>query len=127
MLVLLSLGSSVNESCQWRLSACNAPNIQGDVANYRDSGSTSIAPAPATPTDSTTCSNGFTGVERAGICCTLDCGTCGGSGCNRRAREAGLTSKDCCITAIEESGVLCEDSGTAPCIFGEGKNSSSVD
>lgn len=115
--------------CPW---CVHAPYIQGAVASYRDSGSTSITPAPATPitpaptTDPTKCSNGITGVERDGICCTPGCGTCGGSGCNQRAREAGLTSEDCCITTIEESGVFCEDSGTAPCIFGGGKNSGSV-
>lgn len=68
------------------------------------------------------CSNGISGVERDGYCCPLMCGACGGSGCSQRARVAGLTSDDCCVTRINESGVYCDESGTAPCIIGEGED-----
>lgn len=77
-------------------------------------------PMPTTPTpmtDSTTCSTGIAGVERDGYCCSLGCGICGGYGCSKRAREAGLMSKDCCISRISNSGVYCGDSGAAPCII----------
>ena len=30
------------------------------------------------------CSNGVPGVERDGVCCEAQCGTCGGSGCAGR-------------------------------------------
>jgi len=41
-------------------------------------------PAPLeTPTE-TICSNGLLGVERNGICCEAECGTCGGAGCAGR-------------------------------------------
>lgn len=103
-------------------------NIQGDVANYRGSRSSSSTPAPSTPTtlepmtNLITCSNGISGVERDGYCCPLVCGACGGSGCSQRARVVGLTSDDCCVTRIGESGVYCDDSGMAPCIIGESED-----
>ncbi|CAN0410953.1 unnamed protein product, partial [Laminaria digitata] len=45
------------------------------------------------------------------ICCELQCGTCGGSGC--RNRPGGTDG--CCIGTITDSGVMCSDSNEAPC------------
>ena len=52
----------------------------------------------------------------------LGCGICGGVGCRQRALAAGLEGEDCCVMRIRESGVECEDSGTAPCIITPGKD-----
>lgn len=73
--------------------------------------------APPTSVDDWTCSNGIRGVEGYGHCCPVGCGTCGGRNCRKRAKEAGLDAADCCVQRIDESGVYCSDSGTAPCII----------
>ena len=67
------------------------------------------------------CSNDLPGVEDAGACCVAECGTCGGSGCGDRARDAGLSGGDCCVGAIRFAEVYCDDSGAAPCLIGSGK------
>lgn len=45
---------------------------------------------------------------------------CGGTGCSTRVE--GLDAADCCATEIEDSGILCEDAGMAPCFIDDGKN-----
>lgn len=65
-----------------------------------------------------TCSNGISGVEAAGVCCKEECGTCGGTGCSTRV--PGFGQYDCCVGRIVETGVLCSESGDAPCIVDEG-------
>ena len=62
-----------------------------------------------------TCSNGVVGVERDEICCVAGCEMCGGAGCKERAELLGLTAEDCCTQRINEPGIYCEDSETAPC------------
>eukprot|EP00903_Cladosiphon_okamuranus_P006313 g6189.t2 len=64
-----------------------------------------------------TCSNGIPGVEAAGVCCKEECGTCGGTGCSTRV--PGFGQYDCCVGRIVETGVLCSESGGAPCIVDE--------
>ncbi|CAM9132608.1 unnamed protein product, partial [Ectocarpus fasciculatus] len=61
------------------------------------------------------CSNGLIGVETDGICCDIDCGTCGGGDCRRRGN--GLEAGDCCTRFISENGAPCSESGSAPCII----------
>ncbi|HSC86406.1 MAG TPA: hypothetical protein VLC09_04020 [Polyangiaceae bacterium] len=51
------------------------------------------------------CANGIRG---DGVCCSLSCGTCGGSGCGDRVGG----SAECCAGPIRDSGVSC--SGNAP-------------
>lgn len=63
------------------------------------------------------CSNGIPGVETDNYCCLKECGTCGGSGC--RNRPGG--KEGCCKGAIDDAGVLCDDSGAAPCIMTSGE------
>ncbi|CAM9115958.1 unnamed protein product [Ectocarpus sp. 6 AP-2014] len=65
-----------------------------------------------------TCAGGISGVESTSldVCCTLECGTCGGVGCTP-ANTSSLTANDCCATEISESGVMCSDTGVAPCIL----------
>ena len=65
-----------------------------------------------------TCSNGIIGVEAYGQCCVVACGTCGGSGCWKRAVAAGLSPNDCCVSRIQAAEVFCNDSETAPCTIG---------
>lgn len=51
------------------------------------------------------------------VCCpTAVCGdVCGGTSCEDVDHE------NCCSGGIEESGIYCDDSGTAPCIIIIGK------
>lgn len=73
-------------------------------------------------TDSSTCSDGTVGLESSDglVCCTAGCGSCGGLGCSTLYLPD-YNASDCCVINIENSGVMCEDSGTAPCIL-EGKH-----
>ena len=64
-----------------------------------------------------TCSNGFPGLEARGVCCTSGCPQCGGRGCGSQAQRVGLSASDCCAGRITSRGVLCSDSGMAPCII----------
>eukprot|EP00752_Nemacystus_decipiens_P017686 g15857.t1 len=63
------------------------------------------------PTVQPTCSTGITGneSENGHVCCPLTCWGCGGDRC---VGEGG-----CCEESIQEDGILCSESGTAPCIF----------
>ncbi|CAM9830833.1 unnamed protein product, partial [Pylaiella littoralis] len=67
--------------------------------------------APTTSGD--TCSNGVEGIEAQGVCCSIECNLCAGTGCS--SRPGGPDS--CCSLAIKEAGVFCSDSA-APCIIG---------
>lgn len=73
------------------------------------------ATIPFLSSDST-CSNDVVGVQSKDICCAAECGTCGGSGCSSRVPNLG--GSGCCEGAIRDSGILCSDSGTSPCIIG---------
>ena len=77
-------------------------------------------PAPVEPTPVTTyqCSNGVEGIEatngRGSVCCPVDCGVCGGSGC----RRAPGGKDECCIPGIlNYPQPLCSETHTAPCII----------
>ena len=84
-------------------------------------GLTSCESPPPPPPTAPACSNGVPGVEADGVCCVAECETCGGAGCRNRARAVGLTSDDCCVQRISDSGVYCDDSETAPCIVRDGE------
>ncbi|CAM9864281.1 unnamed protein product [Pylaiella littoralis] len=68
------------------------------------------------PVEASPCSNGLPGYGNKNICCVEGCGQCGGSGCST---VAGFTAEECCTASIEAGGVLCSDSGAAPCIIDE--------
>ncbi|CAN0202574.1 unnamed protein product, partial [Ascophyllum nodosum] len=59
-----------------------------------------------------TCRNELPGVQSGDVCCSAECGTCGGTGCS--GRPGGRD--ECCVGTISSSGVLCSESGAAPCI-----------
>lgn len=67
--------------------------------------------------DEPMCSNGIVGIQSKNSCCALECGQCGSDGCST---VNGLGAEMCCETVIAESGELCEDSGSAPCIIDAG-------
>lgn len=64
------------------------------------------------------CGFGFAGVRSSNgtgkICCVEGCGTCGGEGCSDRP---GLTKEDCCTSVIRDFGLMCDNTGAAPCII----------
>ncbi|CAM9145257.1 unnamed protein product [Ectocarpus sp. 12 AP-2014] len=62
--------------------------------------------------DDFSCS-GDAGVSSGSSCCEADCGTCGGSGCSSR----GSGAASCCTSNIQSAGILCSNSGAAPCIL----------
>ncbi|CAM9694516.1 unnamed protein product [Pylaiella littoralis] len=72
-----------------------------------------LAPAAAQ-----TCTGDIRGVQSTSedICCTLECGVCGGEGCNP-GNSSTLTAFDCCTAEIESTGVMCIDTQAAPCIL----------
>lgn len=69
--------------------------------------------------ESDTCSNGLVGVEGSGMCCPLECGTCGDS------EDCSSLGDDCCAKSIADGGVYCDYTWTAPCIINTRKISCS--
>ncbi|CAM9751492.1 unnamed protein product [Ascophyllum nodosum] len=61
------------------------------------------------------CDNGFPGVQNGIVCCSAECGLCGGDGCS--AAPGGQNS--CCTSAISTNGGSCSDTGEAPCVIGD--------
>lgn len=60
------------------------------------------------------CSNGIVGIQSKNSCCAAGCGQCGGSGCST---IPGFTADDCCESAVQMNGKLCEVTAAAPCII----------
>ena len=44
------------------------------------------------------------------MCCPVECGECGGVGCSQRG-------DGCCTKDVEDSGIKCSESRSAPCII----------
>ncbi|CAN0438128.1 unnamed protein product, partial [Ectocarpus fasciculatus] len=66
-----------------------------------------------------TCKDGIEGIDDNGVvCCPLGCGQCGGTGCSTAGADNGLTSGSCCGGGVKNSGNYCDDTGVAPCIYG---------
>ena len=57
------------------------------------------------------CTRGVVG-SAGDTCCAAECGTCGGSDCNKHPGG----SKNCCNGAIRKAGIYC-DGSAAPCII----------
>ncbi|CAN0043397.1 unnamed protein product [Ascophyllum nodosum] len=59
------------------------------------------------------CDNGFIGIQNGDVCCSEQCGTCGGTGCGSRpgGRDA------CCVNRILNEGSSCSDVTAAPCFI----------
>lgn len=72
------------------------------------------------------CSNGVAGIQTGDACCELECGQCGGLGCEVYGGgvDAGLGEDSCCQTEIEEEGELCSVTLEAPCVVDDGKRTS---
>ena len=96
---------------------CGGPIIDSGVSCDDDAAPCIITvPDVTVPTSDPTCSVGYLGNNGAvedGICCPLECGACGGSGCG------GLPggSSNCCGGTIAASGISCE-TDVAPCVMG---------
>ncbi|CAN0172042.1 unnamed protein product [Ascophyllum nodosum] len=59
------------------------------------------------------CSNGFPGIQTRNVCCSMECGRCGGSGC--ASRPGG--DKSCCTSVILDSARSCSEVDRAPCFI----------
>ncbi|CAM9706611.1 unnamed protein product, partial [Ectocarpus fasciculatus] len=62
-----------------------------------------------------TCDGGIVGIQTSDVCCSLSCGSCGGSGC--MARDGGAEA--CCGGGVRASERYCSVTGEAPCVTGE--------
>ncbi|CAN0486291.1 unnamed protein product [Ectocarpus sp. 12 AP-2014] len=66
-----------------------------------------------------TCSDGIEGIDGNGVvCCPLECGQCGGTGCSNFGAEFGLGSESCCGGGVKATSNYCDVTGEAPCIYG---------
>ncbi|CAB1104564.1 unnamed protein product [Ectocarpus sp. CCAP 1310/34] len=61
-----------------------------------------------------TCDGGIVGIQSSDVCCSLSCGSCGGTGCT--GRDGGADA--CCGGGVRSSGRFCSVTGEAPCITG---------
>ena len=70
------------------------------------------------------CGGGIAGVRsndgEGNICCVEECGVCGGTGCSTAGGD-GYDHTHCCVTSIESSGLMCDETGAAPCILEDGE------
>ncbi|CAN0044702.1 unnamed protein product, partial [Ectocarpus sp. 8 AP-2014] len=68
-----------------------------------------------------TCSNDMVGMdginENGAVCCTFECGQCGGEGCGS---VPGLDNTHCCINGVLNNQELCSVAGAAPCVIDSG-------
>ncbi|CAN0056993.1 unnamed protein product [Pylaiella littoralis] len=101
--------------------SCCGGGIKASGVMCSDSGSAPcIIDDEETSTPTETCSNGIEGIDGNGVvCCPLGCGQCGGTGCGSSGKANGLDGDSCCGGGIKDSGILCSDSGSAPCIIDE--------
>ncbi|CAN0556046.1 unnamed protein product, partial [Ectocarpus sp. 8 AP-2014] len=58
------------------------------------------------------CDGGIVGIQASDVCCSLSCGSCGGSGCT--GRDGG--SESCCGGGVRASGRDCSVTEEAPCV-----------
>ncbi|CBJ30068.1 FirrV-1-B30 precursor [Ectocarpus siliculosus] len=82
-----------------------------------------IAPTTEPTTEPTaeaesTCRDGIEGIDGRVVCCPLECGQCGGTGCSTSGAAYGLGADSCCREPVSSSGKYCDDTGEAPCIYG---------
>ncbi|CAN0431092.1 unnamed protein product, partial [Ectocarpus sp. 12 AP-2014] len=67
------------------------------------------------------CSNNMEGIdginENGAVCCTAECGQCGGEGCGS---VPGLDNTNCCINGVLNNQELCSVAGSAPCVIDSG-------
>ncbi|CAB1103581.1 unnamed protein product [Ectocarpus sp. CCAP 1310/34] len=70
------------------------------------------APTPPPTIEVPECDGGIVGIQASDVCCSLSCGSCGGSGCS--GRDGG--SDACCGGGVRASGRFCSVTGEAPCL-----------
>ncbi|CAB1099945.1 unnamed protein product [Ectocarpus sp. CCAP 1310/34] len=88
-----------------------------DAGNYCDV--TGEAPCIYGSPPEGECSGGIEGIDGNGVvCCPLECGQCGGTGCSSAGAASGLGSESCCESGVDSSGRYCDVTGEAPCIYG---------
>ena len=103
--------SSIRDSglfCDFNDAPCIIhPNFQEDpsIPNDHD-------PIPDPSCEFGISANGINGND---VCCEIECGICGGSGCSERSF---VTGSICCGVPISESEISCDEYG-APCIISE--------
>lgn len=65
------------------------------------------------------CSNDFYGFEGSNnggsTCCPLQCGGCGGQGCENYGSDLGMDMTDCCVVQIQSTQPACSETTEAPC------------
>lgn len=96
-----------NEEGDREVSATPAPSA--DVAI----GSSS---APVSDSSGSECSNGQPGHQHGVVCCPIECGQCGGSGCETIDGTVGAS--DCCSDVVLGAQMFCNSTVAPPCIIG---------
>ena len=109
---LSSCGSCGGSGCSNR-DGGSAGCCTSTIRNNNESCDENAVPCVIQPQDSNdpdpNCDNG---IEKAGVCCHSECGTCGGSGCSRRY----LGASYCCTSTIKQNGNSCSEN-SAPCVM----------
>ncbi|CAM9224565.1 unnamed protein product [Choristocarpus tenellus] len=102
-------GTTANECC--------ASNIMMARVLCSESGEAPCIIDQAVGNLTSTCSNGFPGIEDSvlDVCCSASCGVCGGQGCGNIPGTGGAS--DCCSSTIATEGSFCDETGAAPCIM----------
>eukprot|EP00752_Nemacystus_decipiens_P009556 g8536.t1 len=114
-----SVGPGGNSCCTANIKTSGIMCSESGAAPCIIDGDDPASPTPTTPTsptpttDDNTCSNGLPGYESSGVCCDLECGQCGGTGCS----GLGPGGDSCCTKNIKNVGVGCSESGAAPCVI----------
>jgi hypothetical protein len=55
----------------------------------------------------------YTGIQRGTACCSILCGSCGGTGCSKRNGGAA----NCCTSDITDKGLFCSSGTPAGCLL----------
>ncbi|CAM9219746.1 unnamed protein product [Scytosiphon promiscuus] len=110
------------------LSATDRTTVSDEMEGLLAGATTMETQSRKLPGDVSRCSNGMEGIDGNGVlCCPIGCQQCGGAGCTSSGAAAGLGGDSCCRQGVIASGVLCRESGSAPCIIEEGSAASPED
>ncbi|CAM9751774.1 unnamed protein product [Ascophyllum nodosum] len=88
-------------------------NSRDDVAGRNDVDHRALVATSEGDTIASTCSNGFLGIQTGDVCCSIECGRCGGSGCG----DLPGGNDFCCTGRISTSGSPCSEVDEAPCFL----------
>lgn len=104
-----SCGGSGCSSRNGGAEGCCTSTIRSSEVSCDDSSAPCIVQPQDDNIPDPNCDNG---IEKSGVCCSAECGTCGGGGCSSRY----LGSNYCCTSTIKNDGNSCS-TNSAPCVL----------